>query len=304
MSSPQYIGRFAPSPTGPMHAGSLVAAMASYLDAKAHQGLWLVRIEDLDETRNAAGADQRILHSLQTLGMNWDGEIVWQTHRKALYKAAFDRLASTVYPCACTRREIADSRLGVGSDGAAVYPGTCRTGLPSGKTTRAFRLRVPDVGEEGECIHFDDAWSGSVSQHLATEVGDFVVKRADGYWAYQLAVVVDDAAQGVTHVVRGADLLDSTARQIYLQRLLNLPTPAYMHVPVVVNEGGEKLSKQTGAREIDLQQPLRTLLESAAFLGLCLGSENSLERFWQAAIAAWRHMRHRHNGSVLWRTTQ
>jgi glutamyl-Q tRNA(Asp) synthetase len=282
-----YIGRFAPSPTGPLHAGSLVAAMASYLDARAHAGQWLVRIEDIDETRTVAGSAERILQTLSVFGMRWDGPVVWQSQRKDLYRAAFERLRDHVYPCACTRREIADSQLGIGADGAAIYPGTCRYGLAPGKVARAYRLRVPDPGQAEDNVSFDDEWLGTVAQHLATEVGDFVLKRADGYWAYQLAVVVDDAAQKITHVVRGADLLDSTPRQIYLQRLLGLPTPHYLHVPVVVNHYGEKLSKQTGARELDLGRPLDALLHAASFLELALGTPDSIEQFWQCATAAW-----------------
>jgi glutamyl-Q tRNA(Asp) synthetase len=286
-----YIGRFAPSPTGPLHAGSLVAAMASYLDAKMHSGQWLVRIEDIDETRTIAGAADHILQTFASLGMKWDGEVVWQTRRKDLYQHAFEQLSSHTYPCGCTRREIADSRIGIASDGAAIYPGTCRAGLPAGRQARTFRLRVPEPDQAAETVCFDDIWMGLITQHLATEVGDFVLKRADGFWAYQLAVVVDDAAQGVTHIVRGADLLDSTARQIYLQRLLRLPTPIYLHVPVVVNQHGEKLSKQTGALELDLERPLETLLDAARFLGLQLGTPTSIDQFWREAIAAWSHVR-------------
>ena len=281
-----YIGRFAPSPTGPLHAGSLVAAMASYLDAKAHGGTWLVRIEDIDEARTVPGATEAILQTLRQLGMPWDGEIVWQSRRKDWYQAAFDKLQSHTYPCGCTRREIADSCIGTAADGAAVYPGTCRNGLAPGRLPRAWRLRVPDHGDD--LLSFDDAWVGLTSQHLATEVGDFVLKRADGFWAYQLAVVVDDAAQDVTHVVRGIDLLDSTARQIYLQRLLGLPTPHYLHVPVVTNDAGEKLSKQTGAHELDTNNPLAVLHQAAAFLKLDVPPADSVEEFWRLAVTAWR----------------
>jgi len=262
--------------------------MASYLDARSHDGTWLVRIEDIDEARTMPGAAEGILHTLRSLGMQWDGEVAWQSRRTALYEAAFERLHGHTYACGCTRREIADSRIGVASDGAAVYPGTCRRGLALGKQPRAFRLRVPDRADGADIVTFDDAWMGRVTQHLATEVGDFVLKRADGYWAYQLAVVVDDADQSVTHVVRGADLLDSTARQIYLQRLLGYPTPDYLHVPVVVNGAGEKLSKQTGARELDLGRPLASLLAAAAFLGLAIPACASLEEFWRQAVDAWR----------------
>ncbi|HCY63579.1 MAG TPA: tRNA glutamyl-Q(34) synthetase GluQRS [Oxalobacteraceae bacterium] len=296
-----YIGRFAPSPTGPLHRGSLVAAMASYLDARAHHGQWLVRIEDIDEPRCPPGTAEDILATLAAFGMHWDGEVVWQSRRKQLYEAAFTRLSPWVYPCGCTRREIADSRIGIASDGAAVYPGTCRHGLAPGKTARAFRVRVPDAGDPAGVITFEDRWMGTVSQPLATAVGDFVLKRADGFWAYQLAVVVDDADQGITHVVRGADLLDSTPRQIYLQRLLGMPTPAYLHVPVVTNELGEKLSKQSGALALDANAPLAELLRAARFLGLegleglealvvpaAPGvQEEALEQFWRQAVAAW-----------------
>jgi glutamyl-Q tRNA(Asp) synthetase len=282
-----YIGRFAPSPTGPLHAGSLVAAMASYLDAKAHHGTWLVRIEDIDEDRTVPDAADDILHTLQALGMQWDGSVVYQSRRKDLYQGALDRLASHVYPCGCTRREIADSRIGVASDGAAIYSGTCRSGLAPGKAPRALRVRVPEPGEADETITFEDRLLGTVAQHLASEVGDFVLKRADGFWAYQLAVVVDDAAQGVTDVVRGADLLDSTARQIYLQRLLHVSTPRYLHVPVITNALGEKLSKQTGATALDLTRPLETLHAAAQFLELQIGQAPTLERFWRDATVAW-----------------
>ena len=282
---PSYIGRFAPSPTGPLHKGSLVAALASYLDAKAHGGQWLVRIEDIDEARTMPGSAEAILDALRAFGMHWDSEVVWQSRRKDLYQAAFERLEAHAYACGCTRRQIADSRIGVASDGAAVYPGTCRHGLAPGKAARAWRLRLPDAG--ADLIRFEDRWMGSVEQHLATEVGDFVLRRADGFWAYQLAVVVDDAEQGVTDVVRGADLLDSTPRQIYLQRLLGYPTPRYLHVPVVTNTIGEKLSKQTGARALDLARPLKELQEAARFLGLETADAKSADVFWQTALAAW-----------------
>lgn len=283
MNGSSYRGRFAPSPTGPLHAGSLVAAMASFLDARAHGGAWLLRIEDIDEARALPEAAQAIMQCLQAHGMQWDGKPLWQSRRKALYQAAFERLGDAVYPCGCSRREIADSRLGVASDGAAVYPGTCRHGLAPGRAARAWRLRVPD-----QAVHFDDRWVGPVSQRLSTEVGDFVLKRADGYWAYQLAVVVDDADCGITDVVRGADLLDSSARQIYLQRLLGYPTPRYMHVPVLQNARGEKLSKQTGAAALDDGRPLEGLMQAAGFLGLGLPRRETVAEFWEAAVAAWR----------------
>jgi glutamyl-Q tRNA(Asp) synthetase len=284
----RYIGRFAPSPTGPLHAGSLVAAMASYLDAKAHDGSWLVRIEDIDEARAIFGADEAILHALSGMGMKWDGEIVRQSCRKGLYQAAFERLRQHAYPCSCTRKEIADSHTGIASDGAAIYPGTCRVGIAAGRVPRAFRLRVPNASDPAGAISFEDRWLGRQTEILATASGDFVLKRADGFWAYQLAVVVDDAEQGVTHIVRGADLLDSTARQIYLQRLLGMPTPRYLHVPVVSNAQGEKLSKQTGASALDIAHPLSELMAAARFLELRIEQANSVAHFWEQAIAAWR----------------
>lgn len=290
MSTP-YVGRFAPSPTGPLHAGSLVAAVASYLDARAHGGTWLVRIEDIDEGRSVPGAAEGILRLLHSLGMESDREVVWQSRRKDLYQAAFDRLAAHAYPCGCNRREIADSRLGLAPDGSAIYPGTCRNGLAPGRTTRSLRLRVPEQG--ADLVEFTDRFAGPMRQRLALESGDFVLKRADGYWAYQLAVVVDDAEQGVTDVVRGADLIDSTPRQIYLQRLLGVPTPRYLHVPVVRNAAGEKLSKQTGAVAVepgDDAAAVAALQDAARFLGLQLEPVATLAGFWQAAVPSWSRL--------------
>lgn len=288
MRAVPYIGRFAPSPTGPLHAGSLVAALASYLDARVHHGAWLVRIEDVDEGRSMPGAAEGMLALLRQLGMQWDGEVVWQSRRGTLYQAAFDTLGARAYPCGCNRREIADSRLGTGPDGSAIYPGTCRAGLAPGKSMRSLRLRMPEPG--ADTVGFVDRFAGRIEQRLALDAGDFVLKRADGFWAYQLAVVVDDAAQGVTDVVRGADLLDSTPRQIYLQRVLGLPTPRYLHVPVLRNEQGEKLSKQTGAAAVapaSDMQAVAVLLEAARGLGLPLRRAASLDGFWAAAIPAW-----------------
>lgn len=286
--NPQYVGRFAPSPTGPLHAGSLVAALASFLDARASGGRWLVRIEDVDEARAVAGADRAILDLLGKLQMHWDGEVVWQSQRKDLYQQAFDQLADSTYPCGCNRREIADSQLGLAPDGSAIYPGTCRYGLGPGKTARSLRVRVPDAPYD--VIDFEDRMAGHVAQRLASESGDFVLKRADGFWAYQLAVVVDDALQGVTDVVRGADLIDSTPRQIFLQRLLGVPTPRYLHVPVVRNDQGEKLSKQTGAAAIEVRDDagaLAVLNETARLLRLPMEAQPSLDAFWRAALPAW-----------------
>ena len=257
-----YTGRFAPSPTGPLHFGSLVAALASWLDARAAGGRWLVRIEDLDQPRAQPGAAGEILRALERLGLGWDGEIVHQSRRTAMYRSALAQLKDHTYWCGCTRREIADSSLDLAADGARIYPGTCRRGLAPGKTPRAVRVRVP-----ADAIVFVDRVQGRRAQVLAREVGDFVLHRADGHFAYQLAVVVDDAEAGVTDVVRGADLLDSTPRQVHLQRLLGNPTPRYLHVPVALNAAGEKLSKQTGARPLELAEPRRELALALAFLG-------------------------------------
>lgn len=256
-----YRGRFAPSPTGPLHFGSLAAAVGSYLDAKHHHGAWLVRMEDLDMPRCLHGAADGILRTLEAFGLHWDEEVIYQSRRSAAYEAALHELQANgaAYPCCCTRKDISDSALH-GIDGP-VYPGTCRNGIPAGREERAWRVRT-----NSEPVGFDDTLQGRVTQHLESEIGDFVVKRADGLFAYQLAVVVDDAFQGVTHVVRGADLLYSTARQIYLQRLLKLATPAYMHLPIAVNAQGEKLSKQTLAPAIATDDVVVTLIEVLEFL--------------------------------------
>lgn len=282
-----YVGRFAPSPTGPLHAGSLVAALASYLDARAHRGRWIVRIEDIDEARTVPGAADDIIETLAAFGMRSDAEVVWQSRRKPLYEAAFRKLGAQVYPCGCSRKEIADSRVALAADGAAIYPGTCRHGLAAGREPRAWRLRVPPAGDPRAVVRFRDRWQGWVEENLAEQVGDFVLKRADGFWAYQIAVVVDDADQQVSDVVRGADLLESTARQIWLQQCLALPTPRYLHVPVVANERGEKLSKQTGATALDRSRPLEELMRASARLGLALEPAGSLEKFWNSAVSAW-----------------
>ena len=289
MHKPIYRGRFAPSPTGPLHQGSLVAAMASYLDAKAHGGQWFVRIEDLDFDRNVQGADTHILHSLQRCGMQWDGDVTWQSQRQSLYQQAIERLGDQVYPCGCSRKEIADSRLRRGEPASQIYPGTCREGLVAGKAPRAWRLRLP---QPHHVVHFEDRYLGPQQQDISTEVGDFILKRADGFWAYQLAVVVDDAEQGMTDIVRGADLLDSTARQIYLQQVLGLPRVRYLHVPVVNNALGEKLSKQTGALAFDRGDNdllHDALLPAAHFLQLPVNPYcTTISDFWNEAITLWR----------------
>ncbi|MEX3938797.1 tRNA glutamyl-Q(34) synthetase GluQRS [Paraburkholderia sp. BR10937] len=301
-ATPQgYRGRFAPSPTGPLHFGSLVSALASWLDARAHGGAWLVRVEDIDGPRTVPGAAEDILATLAAFGFHADEPPEWQSRRTGLYRAALDRLVASghVYPCGCTRKEIADSQLRAHQRNTTlIYPGTCRDGL-HGKSARAWRLRVPDedavdvpagAHANAALIRFDDRWQGPQHQNLATEVGDFVLLRADGQWAYQLAVVVDDADQRITHVVRGADLLDSTARQIWLQQCLGVPTPAYLHVPVVTNADGEKLSKQTGAQALDASRPLEALLAAARHLGLALHdpAPATLAEFQLDAIDAWK----------------
>jgi glutamyl-Q tRNA(Asp) synthetase len=284
MSAAEYRGRFAPSPTGPLHFGSLIAAVGSYLEATAHQGLWLIRIEDLDPPRTMPGATDSILRTLEAYGFEWDSPVLYQSRRSELYEAALASLrgSSHLYPCACTRKEIADSAM-QGLEGP-VYPGTCRNGL-NGREARAWRVRTTK-----ENIVFTDAIQGKQSQLLEHDLGDFILKRADGLFAYQLAVVVDDAAQGITHVVRGADLLDSTPRQIWLQRLLGLPTPQYAHLPVVVNTRGEKLSKQTLAQPLDTAKPATALWDALDFLGQHPPAElhNDLVSLWCWAKPHWR----------------
>ncbi len=281
-----YRGRFAPSPTGPLHFGSLVAAVASYLDAKSNDGIWLLRIEDLDTSRNVHGAKDAILGSLEAFGFAWDEEIIFQSQRSAIYTEALANLGrlDLVYPCGCSRKEIADSAT-LGIDGV-VYPGTCRHGLADNKTARSWRIKT-----SGQYIMFEDTVQGEIRQNLAQDIGDFVLKRADGLFAYQLAVVIDDAEQGITHIVRGADLLDSTPRQIYLQNLLDLAMPQYLHVPLATNMQGEKLSKQTLARAIDVEKPSAELWKALAFLGQKPPAElqhENLTDFWQWAIAHWK----------------
>lgn len=247
--SSAYVGRFAPTPSGPLHAGSLVAALGSWLDAKAHQGRWLVRIEDVDGPRTDAGAAEHILRQLHTLGLTPDGPVTFQSQRTAAYERALSSLIAQgmAYPCACTRQQI---QAVLSAQGAptlrgqdTVYPGTCHQGLPAGQAARAWRFRT----RTDPPTTWQDRRHGMQSQDVAKAVGDFVLRRADGPWGYQLAVVVDDAAQGVTHVVRGDDLLDNTARQLLLQRRLKVATPLYLHLPLVLDAQGDKLSKSNGA---------------------------------------------------------
>ena len=261
-AAPPYIGRFAPSPTGPLHLGSLVAAVASWLDARASGGCWLVRMEDLDRPRCEPGMAATLLRQLEAYGLRWDGTVVFQSQRDDAYALALDSLKKigAAYPCACTRSQLAQAPRN--HEGETIYPGTCRQGLRAGVTARAWRVRVPDVST---CFH--DRIHGDLQQNLAHDVGDFIVKRADGLFAYQLAVVVDDAFQGITHVVRGADLLWNTPRQIHLQALLGLPTPAYAHVPLITNAAGQKLSKQTLAPALPESGRGAVLAEALAALG-------------------------------------
>lgn len=300
-----YRGRFAPSPTGPLHAGSLVAALASWLDAKAHGGQWLVRIEDVDTPRCIPGADQTILQQLAACGLQPDETPVWQSQRTALYQSSLDTLVAKqhAYPCACSRKDIEAALQQMGREkprnGELIYPGTCRNGL-HGKPARAWRLdtlateKLPpnqaaermeiaqaatkNIASRTNTLHWTDRRLGQQSQDVAEEVGDFVLLRADGLFAYQLAVVVDDAAQGITHVVRGEDLADNTARQILLQRALGLATPTYLHTPLVRGANGEKLSKQNGAAAIDTSSLAATsasLQQAARALGLHVAAEGA-----------------------------
>lgn len=281
-----YIGRFAPSPTGPLHAGSLVAALASWLDARAHRGRWLVRIEDVDVPRCLPGTDRTILQQLADCGLHPDETPLYQSQRSVLYQHALDELVAhdLAYPCACSRKDIEAEQQRLGRvksrHGELVYPGTCRQGL-QGKTARAWRLRV-----QPGSVSWTDRRLGPQMQDVEAEVGDFVLKRADGYIAYQLAVVMDDGAQGITHIVRGEDLADNTARQLLLQDALGLPRPSYLHTPLVLGENGEKLSKQNGALALDTREPLAALRAAATVLGL-QAAGTTVSDWLAAATAQW-----------------
>lgn len=283
---PGYRGRFAPSPTGPLHAGSLVAALASWLDARAHGGAWLVRIEDLDTPRCVPGADHLILQQLAACGLAPDEPPVWQSARGGGYEAALQQLVTLgrAYPCACTRKDIEQALAAQGQprqrNAELVYPGTCRSGL-HGRAPRAWRFRASAA---------ETAWTdrrlGPQRQDVERDVGDFVLKRADGLYAYQLAVVVDDAGQGITHVVRGEDLADNTARQIQLQQALGLPTPSYLHTPLVLGANGEKLSKQNGAEALDLSNPVTALARAGELLGIH-GAQRTADAWLTQAVTQW-----------------
>ncbi|MDW5443247.1 tRNA glutamyl-Q(34) synthetase GluQRS [Polaromonas sp. SM01] len=304
-----YKGRFAPSPTGPLHAGSLVAALASWLDARAHGGTWLVRIEDVDTPRCVPGADAIILQQLAACGLQPDVPPLYQSQRSAFYQTALDALIAgqRAYPCGCTRQDIARALAESGQarprHAELVYPGTCRQGL-QGRPARAWRLltefltenRPPaQTGRAQEATDFiassnvlwHDRRLGVQQQQVAQAVGDFVLKRADGWWAYQLAVVVDDGAQNISDVVRGEDLTDNTARQILLQGVLGLPTPRYLHVPLVRGANGEKLSKQNGAQPLNTNQPLASLAAAGLVLGLQVAGASSVADWLAQAVPQW-----------------
>jgi len=296
-----YRGRFAPSPTGPLHAGSLVAALASWLDARAHSGQWLVRIEDVDLPRCIPGADRAMLQQLAACGLVSDVEPVWQSRRSSIYQQTLEQLIQTqkAYACACSRKDIELALQTMGQEkprhGELVYPGTCRDSL-HGKAGRAWRYRTERAAapgtEPGRITHWSDRRRGAQQQDVAAEVGDFVLKRADGLFAYQLVVVVDDAAQDITHIVRGEDLADNTARQILLQQALGYATPQYLHTPLVLAADGQKLSKQNGAQALDTSTAdaaLAALNQAAQCLGLCNhGTRDNRGNALAAWVEQWR----------------
>ncbi len=278
-----YVGRFAPSPTGPLHFGSLLAAVASFLQARVNQGRWLLRVEDIDPPREQHGADKRIIAALEAYGFEWDGPVTYQSHFRQRHDELVERLLDDglAYPCSCSRSDLADARRG---PLGVIYPGTCRGGSRDGDS--AVRVRTDD-----EVVRYMDALQGEQLHRLESESGDFVIRRRDGLIAYQLAVVADDHEQGITEIVRGIDLIDSTPRQIYLQRHLGFATPAYLHIPVAENPGGQKLSKQTGATEIDLKNVRPVLVQALAALGqeppVDLAA-SSLGAIWAWAANHWR----------------
>lgn len=280
-----YVGRYAPSPTGPLHFGSLVAGVASYLEANANNGHWLLRMDDLDQPRVLPNAADDILRTLEAFGFEWHNNVLYQSMQTSAYMAAFELLLNKqlIYPCSCTRKEIADSAVH-GIDGF-VYPGICRNKRIASNHYSAMRIKTKD-----EKIGFNDLVQGHLSHNIFQDIGDFVLQRADGYYTYQLATVVDDNLQGVTHIVRGADLLDSTSRQIFLQHQLNYPNLIYAHIPVATNIDNKKLSKQTLAPSLDLQQKSNLLWQSLQFLGQnppnSLTNEN-ITNIWHWAKTNW-----------------
>ncbi|OGT19006.1 MAG: tRNA glutamyl-Q(34) synthetase GluQRS [Gammaproteobacteria bacterium RBG_16_57_12] len=290
MQKQTYRGRFAPSPTGPLHFGSLIAALGSFLQAKQAHGTWLLRIEDIDPPREIPGAADDILYTLESYGLEWDEQPLYQSTRSEAYREALlilERM-QRIYLCGCSRKEITDAAQP--GEKHAIYPGTCRNRLPAGKSARALRLNT-----QGIQIRFADRLQGEIKHDLERETGDFVIRRADGPIAYQLAVVIDDAAQGITEVVRGSDLLEQTPGQLYLQQLLDLKTPDYLHLPVATHQHGQKLSKQTFARALDTSQPIPALIKALDFLGQSPPPElheANLAEFWHWAISHWdsRHI--------------
>ena len=278
--SQSYIGRFAPAPTGPVHFGTLIAAVGSYLQAKKNQGKWLLRMEDVDITRKVDGADTDILHTLESFGFEWDGAIIYQSRQTEYYEQALEQLVSEsmIFPCTCSRKKLAETN-------SNIYPGFCRSARLPVKSEHALRVLADNIN-----IEFNDAVMGSQIQNIEQQCGDFIIRRRDDLFAYQLAVVVDDALQNVTEVVRGADLLDSTARQIYLQQLLHYPTPDYCHLPLAVDAAGNKISKSEGAAKIDLKNKEKTLIDVLNFLGQQVPAEllkSNLEDIWMWAIINW-----------------
>ena len=281
----RYRGRFAPTPSGPLHFGSIVAALGSCLDARAQGGEWHLRIDDLDPPRTLPGATSDILRCLEALGFEWDGEVELQSRRRDAYHAALHRLRcrNLVYPCCCSRKEVAE--LAMAGAEAPVYPGTCRGGMQAGRPARALRVLTA-----GARVQFDDRVLGPQTRELERDAGDFVLYRADGIYAFHLAAAVDDAEHGMTDVVRGADLLESSARQIWLLQRLGLPVPRYAHLPVALNADGQKLSKQTRAAPVDAAQPVPVLLRTLRFLGQAPPAELDEAdggQVWRWAIAHW-----------------
>ena len=281
----QYRGRFAPSPTGPLHFGSLIAAVASYLEARTQKGEWLVRMEDVDEARNQLDAADNILLTLDNYGFEWDGDILYQTNRKEAYAEALHQLETQdlIYRCICSRKDI-HQQAQQGKYGF-IYPGTCEHLQHPPQTEHALRIKT-----HNEKIEFTDAIMGFYGHQLKSEIGDFIIRRRDGLFAYQLAVVVDDEFQNITEIVRGYDLLDSAPRQIHLQQCLDFSTPAYAHLPIAVNNRGDKLSKQTGAPGINVKADIGMLVNSMNFLGQVMPVEfkkASLKTFWEWAFENW-----------------
>lgn len=277
-----YRGRFAPSPTGPLHFGSVVTALASYLDARHQQGEWLVRIDDLDTLRERPGSTAQILKTLELFGMHWDEEVVYQSQRLTLYQQALEELrhSGLIYGCNCSRKQIAAVAT-AGIEGF-IYPGNCRDRSINQTESHSLRLRTNNIG-----IRFHDRIQGAITQRVESEIGDFLIRRGDGIFAYQLAVAVDDHEQRVTNIVRGEDLLLSTPRQIYIQQLLEIPQPAYTHLPLVRSDDGSKLSKSSDAWPVDSKYPVKTLNQALDFLGQQQVQADSVGEFWSQAILNW-----------------